>query len=85
MDSTGCELYPHRPDLKRVPTLASVAQLVGASSHKPNGGMFDFRSGHMPRLRFNPQSGHVPEGNQSMFLSLSFSLFLSLPLSLKAI
>ena len=31
--------------------LASVAPLVGVSSHKPEGGGSDPQSGHMPRLQ----------------------------------
>ena len=71
-----------------IPTLASAAQLVGESSHKPKVCSLDSQSGHMPRLRVRSQCRHVRSlvwahmgGNQSMLLS-HIDVFLSLPLSL---
>ena len=40
----------NKKDNNKCGALASVAQLVGASSHKPKGHRFDSQSGHMPRL-----------------------------------
>ena len=52
-------------------TLASMAQVVGALSHRPKGHKFNSQSGHMPRLWVqSPVRAHIT-GNQSMFLSLS--------------
>ena len=68
--------------------LARVAQAVGASSRKPNGGGFDFRSGHIPRLRVQSPVGECTRRNQLIFLLTLmgflcfFNLFLSLPSSL---
>ena len=65
--------------------LASVAQMVRASSHKPKCCASDSWSGHMPRfqvqspVRALPGQGRM-RGNRSMFLtSAFFSLSLSLP------
>ena len=54
--------------------LAGVAQLVGASSHRPKGHGFDSQSGYMPRLWVWSLVGAHMAGNQSKFLSLSLSL-----------
>ena len=67
--------------------LAGVTQLVGGSSHKPNGGGFKSLSGHIPRLQFqSPVRAHMrrqpinvfPLTSMSLYLSLSFSPFISL-------
>ena len=60
------------------PTLAGVAQLVGASSHKPKGCRFDPWSGHMPGLRVGSPVGACKR--QPIDVSLT-SMFVSLPLS----
>ena len=65
--------------------LASVAQLVEASSSKPKGLRFDSWSGHIPGLRVWSPVGVCMRGNQSMLLSLPPSLPTSLLLSLKPI
>ena len=67
--------------------LASVAQLVGASSHTQKGHGFDSWSGHMPRLWVQSSIGACTAGNPSMFLSHTGNSSLSLPplpLSLKS-
>ena len=64
--------------------LASVAQLVGASSCNLKGCRFDSQSGHMPRLRVWSLVRALVRGNQSMSMCvcLYVSLSLSSPLSL---
>ena len=62
-------------------TLASVSQLVGASSLTPKGCRFDSQSGHIPRFWVQSLVG-VQMCNQSLSLSLSLSPFLSLLSSL---
>ena len=67
--------------------LADVAQLVGVLSCGPNGRGFDPWSGPMPGLWVQSPVGEIVRSNQSMFLShitVSFSLSLSLLLSLKS-
>ena len=49
--------------------LAGVAQLVGASSHRPKGHGFDSQSGHIPRLWVLSPVPACARGNRSMFLS----------------
>ena len=49
--------------------LAGVAQLVGASPHKPKGHVFDSRSGYMSRLRVQSLVRTQTRGNRWMFLS----------------
>ena len=65
--------------------LASMAQLVGASSHKPKGHEFDSHSGHIPRLQVWPLVGVCERGSPLMFLSPIDVSFPSLPLSLKSV
>ena len=60
--------------IERAP--AGVAQMVGLSSHRPKGHGFDFQSGDIPRLWFNPWWGHLQESTQWMFLS-DINVFLS--------
>ena len=60
-------------------SLVSVAQLVGAFSHTPEGWGFNIQSGHIPRLQVQSPVGVYMGGNQSMFLTSMF--FLSLPSS----
>ena len=62
--------------------MASVAQLVGASSHKSKGHGFDSWSGHMPKLWVWSPVRACTRGNTSVF---SPSFLPSLPLSLKSI
>ena len=67
----------------KVQALASVAHLIGASSHNPKGRGFDSQSGHMPSLHGLSPVGAGRRGNWShlcLFLSLSPQ---PLPLSLK--
>ena len=59
-------------------SLASVAQLVGASSHKPKVCRFDSHSGHMPGLQVQSQSGCMWEATNQCFSHTSMSLSLSL-------
>ena len=69
--------------------LASVAQLVRASSHKSKGDGFNPWSGHMPRLWVQSWSGRMQKALSTLrpFLSLSLCLSLSLtpPSSLSGI
>ena len=51
----------------------ALAQLVGASTHKPEGQGFDSWSEHMPRLWVWFSAGACVRGSCSMFLSLSLS------------
>lgn len=59
-----------------------MARLVGAAFCTPKGGWFDSGQGTYLGCGFDPCRGDVG-GNQSMVISLPFSL--SLPLSLKLI
>ena len=60
--------------------LASVAQLVEASSHRPKGQEFDSQSGHMPGSQVQSLAGVQMKGNQWEFLShIDVSLPLFLP------
>ena len=62
--------------------LTSVAQLVGASAHKPKGHWLDSQSGHMPGLQVESPVGACAGGNWRMFLSYTdVSLSLPCPLS----
>ena len=54
--------------------LASVAQLLGASSRAADGCGFDSWSGHVPGLWVRSPVGSAMGGNQTMFLSLSLAL-----------
>ena len=60
-------------------SLAGMAQLVGASSHKAKGRRFNSRSGYMPGLPVQSQVRASTRSNQLMFLfhvNVSLSLFL---------
>ena len=67
--------------LKRFQPLAGVAQLVGASPHRPKVCRFDSGSGHIPRLQVQLPVRVPTRSNHQCFsiLSLSLSLSLSLP------
>ena len=56
--------------------LASVAQLVGASSREPKSHWFDSQSGHIPRLQVRSPVRARAGDSRSMFPSLSLSLSL---------
>ena len=59
--------------------LASVAQLVEASSHRPKGQEFNSQSGHVPGWWIQSQAGACTRGSRMVFLS---HINVSLPLSL---
>ena len=62
--------------LRKIVALASVAQLVGVLSHRLRRDGLVPGQGAYPGFGFDPQSGHVQEGSQLMFLS-SLSLLSS--------
>ena len=61
--------------------LADVAQLVGALSGRSKVHRFNSWSCTYPGYGFDPWSGCIQEGNESMSLTLSFPLSLSLSVS----
>ena len=44
------KIYLKKNDYGNYPAMVNVAQLVGASSHKPRGHRFNTRAGYMPGL-----------------------------------
>ena len=74
----GC--FQHFATTNNITALASVAQLVGASSCKLKGHEFSSQSGHMPGLQARPPVGVHERQPHIDILSFSFP---SLPLCLK--
>ena len=55
-------------------SLDDVVQLVGASSHTPEGWGFDSQSGHIPRLQVLSPVGYIWRQSINVNISLSLSL-----------
>ena len=71
------EVAPQTNMHERRPALANVAQFIGASSCKLKVFRFDFRSGHISRVTFQPPPKVIEvhrRGNRMMFLSPSLPI-----------